>query len=343
MNHDKISNLIYENDSKSICESINSKRFMNATFLITGGTGLIGSTLVRSLLYANHHNSLHLKIILWVRNRKKAESIFGSKKEIEYIESDIVRMPRISNNIDYIVHCANPTSSKFFLNNPVDTIDIATKGTKNTLEIARQNKIKSMIFLSSMEVYGFPEKGQKVTEDMLGSFDTTQPRNSYPISKQLCESLCCAYAAQYNVPTKILRLTQSFGPGVDYNDGRIFAEFARCAKEKRNIVLLTPGLTERSYLYTADAVTAILTVLLDGKNGQAYTAANENTYCSILQMALDFAKTNNIQVDINTQDAGKFGYANTLYMDLNTDKIKALGWQPKVNLNEMFRRMMETM
>lgn len=119
-------------------------------------------------------------------------------------------------------------------------------------------------------------------------------------------------------------MTQTFGPGVDYYDGRIFAEFARCAKEKRNIVLLTPGQTERCYLYTADAVTAILTVLLDGEVGQAYTAANKNTYCSILQMAQNFAKDNNLQVEIVPQDVNKLGYADTLYMNLDTEKLKGL-------------------
>lgn len=343
MSYGNSQNWIFEMDSKSIWESIDSKRFQNTTLLITGGTGLIGSTLVRALLYANRHNNLHLKIILWVRNQKKAEAIFGNGDGLEFIEHDLLRMPRVSNKIDYIIHCANPTSSAFFLNNPADTINIAVEGTKNILEIARRNNTRSVIFLSSMEVYGFPKRGQKVTEKMLGGFDPTQPRNSYPISKQLCESLCCAYATQYQIPAKIIRLTQTFGPGVDYYDGRIFAEFARCAKEKRNIVLLTPGQTERCYLYTADAVTAILTVLLDGEVGQAYTAANKNTYCSILQMAQNFAKDNNLQVEIVPQDVNKLGYADTLYMNLDTEKIERLGWKPKVGLMEMFQRMMEAM
>ena len=155
--------------------------------------------------------------------------------------------------------------------------------------------------------------------------------------------MCCAYAAQYQIPAKIIRLTQTFGPGIDYMDGRIFAEFARCAKEKRNIVLLTQGQTERCYLYTADAVSAILVVLLDGVTGQAYTAANAGTYCSILQMAKNFADENNIQVVIKPLDVNKLGYADTLYMKLNTEKIEKLGWHPKVGLLEMFQRMMEAM
>lgn len=334
---------IFLEDSKSIWNTIDPERFRDAVFLITGATGLIGATLVRALLYANRHNDLNLRIILWVRDRKKAEMLFEDAPELELVECDITRAPEIPVRIDYIVHCANPTSSRFFLNNPADTISIAVEGTKNVLEIARKNNIKGMVFLSSMEVYGFPSKGQEVMENMLGGFDPTLPRNSYPISKQLCESMCCAYAAQYQIPAKIIRLTQTFGPGIDYMDGRIFAEFARCAKEKRNIVLLTQGQTERCYLYTADAVSAILVVLLDGVTGQAYTAANAGTYCSILQMAKNFADENNIQVVIKPLDVNKLGYADTLYMKLNTEKIEKLGWHPKVGLLEMFQRMMEAM
>ena len=78
------------------------------------------------------------------------------------------------------------------------------------------------------------------------------------------------------MPTRIVRLTQTFGTGVSYNDGRVFAEFARCVIEQRDIILKTKGETKRSYLYTADAVTAILTVLLNGETGAAYNAANSH-------------------------------------------------------------------
>lgn len=334
---------VFLEDSRNIWKKIDPEKFRNKSVLITGATGLIGATLTRAFLYANSQEQLNMKIVLLVRDPEKAKMFFGETSGLKLIQCDILRIPLLEFEIDYIVHCANPTASSFFLNNPVDTISIAVCGTKNVLEIAREKNVKGMVFLSSMEVYGFPERGVTVTENMQGGFDPTQPRNSYPISKQLCESLCCAYAAQYHVPAKIVRLTQTFGPGVDSNDRRIFAEFARCKKEKRNIILMTSGQTERCYLYTADAVTAILTVLLSGQAGQAYTAANPDTYCSIYQMAQEFARENHLDVELNVQDAEKLGYAKTLYMKLSTKKIESLGWHPEVGLKEMFRRMMEAM
>lgn len=142
---------------------------------------------------------------------------------------------------------------------------------------------------------------------------------------------------------KIVRLTQCFGPGVQYNDGRVFAEFSRCVIEQRNIVLKTKGETERNYIYTADAVEAILLVLLKGQKGEAYNVANENTYCSIFEMAKLVAESGGIDVEIHEEDVKKSGYADTLYMDLETRKLQKIGWQPITELKEMYRRMMEEM
>ena len=123
---------------------------------------------------------------------------------------------------------------------------------------------------------------------------------------------------------KVIRLTQVFGPGVKYDDSRVFAEFARCVLEKKNIVLHTKGETKRNYLYTFDAVTAVLTVLLKGENGEAYNAANEETYCSIYEMAQMVANDigNDIFVEIVEKNINDFGYAPTLKMNLDTDEIE---------------------
>ena len=161
-----------------------------------------------------------------------------------------------------------------------------------------------------------------------------------------CETLCAAYACQFQVPAKVIRLTQTLGPGVQYNDGRVFADFSRCAIENRDIVLHTKGETKRSYLYTLDAASAILTVLTKGKSAEAYNAANEDTYCSIYEMAQLVAQKiaqGKIQVKVEETDISSFGYAKTLHMNLDTTKLKELGWQAKTNLSEMFSKTIESM
>ena len=152
-----------------------------------------------------------------------------------------------------------------------------------------------------------------------------------------------SYFFEYNIPIKIARLTQTFGPGVNYYDGRVFAEFARCVIEKKDIILKTKGLTERDYLYIGDAVSALLTILLCGENGQAYNVANEDTFCSIFDMASMLANAHGIGVKMELQNSSITGYANELHMDLNTKKLRELGWKPTTDLLTTYERMIETM
>lgn len=335
-------------DMESVCATdfIPWDVLRNKTIFITGGTGLIGSTLIRALLYANLKKELDLKIFALVRNLQKAKEKFSQQfheaSELFLIQGTIENLPAIDTPIDYIIHGASQTASKVFVEHPVETILTAVYGTENILRLAREKQVNGMVYLSSMEIYGHPQRGHKVTENEGGMLSPLDVRNSYPLSKQLCENMCCAYAKEYSVPAKIIRLTQTFGPGVQDTDQRIFAEFARCIKGKHDIVLKTRGETERSYLYTADAVTAILCVLLKGKTGQAYNAANEKTYCSIAQMAQTVAEKGGIHVRYDLQDASQYGYAQSLHMDLNVEMLKDLGWNTMGgNIWQMYEKTLE--
>ncbi len=314
------------------------------TILVTGATGLIGFNLINGLLYADREKKLNLTVLALVRNLERAKDRFQGLSEdghLRFIVGDVRKIPEIEQPIDYIVHGASQTASKAFIQEPVETILTAVYGTENMLKLAKNKKPKGFVYLSSMEVYGYPEKGHKVTEDEIGALSPLDVRNSYPLSKQLCESLCCAYAREYNVPTRILRLTQTFGPGVNYNDNRIFAELARCVLEKRDIVLKTKGETERSYLYIADAVTAILAVLLRGKDGWAYNAANEDTYCSIAEMAYKVAEMGGVNVNFEIQDIKTEGFPKTLYMDMDTTILRNLGWTWGGNILDIYIKMVQ--
>ncbi len=333
------------------CQNIGKLDFIdwnelkNSTILVTGSTGLIGSNLVNALAFNNKEKELNIKLILLVRNTDAAKSLF-EWTGAEIVQYEIGQELKIEKNVDYIVHLASPTSSKFFVECPADTMLANIEGYKSLLDWAVKHPVKKFVGLSTMEVYGLPPRGHEVKENELGAFETMNARNSYPIAKIACEALCNSYYNQYGVPSVILRATQTFGPGVKYNDGRVFAQFMRCAIEKKNIVLKTKGETERSYLYTADAVTAIIVVLIKGHAGEAYTIANPETYCSIKEMgdlvANEIANGEiKVVFDLNN-DATKQGYADTLYMDLDVAKIQKLGWKPRVSLLEMYERMISS-
>ena len=134
--------------------------------------------------------------------------------------------------------------------------------------------------------------------------------------------------------------------GVGENDGRVFAEFARCVIENKNITLKTKGDTKRSYLYTEDAISAILKVMTADVAGEVFNVANENTYCSIYEMAKLVAQTiskGSIDVVIAEDHSNYNGYAPTLHMNLDTSKLCSLGWTASTSLTQMFVELIHWM
>ncbi len=321
--------------------------FEGSKILVTGASGLIGKALVKSLVL--HNGKKPVDVYALVRNEDKARAAFCNlpQERIHYIVCDVCNLSPENLGINYVIHGASKTASKEFIAEPVEVILNSVCGTKNLLEFSRVNPVKGFVYLSTMEVYGAPETDEKIKENSSSNIDTMSVRSSYPESKRLCESLCTAYASEYNVPAKVVRLTQTFGEGVDYNDGRVFAEFARCVIEGKDIVLKTKGETKRNYIDVDDAVGAIFTVLLKGAVGEAYNVANEDTYCSIYEMADMVVKEfGNKKVSVRIEDnvdAEKLGYAKTLKMNLSTDKLKNLGWKPSSSLKTIYAKMIEYM
>ena len=201
-----------------------------------------------------------------------------------------------------------------------------------------------MLYLSSMEVYGTPNDEKKIYEKDIGKLDSMSLRNSYPIGKLVAENLCVSEYSEYKLPIKIIRLTQTIGGTISRTDNRVWADFARKSSKGENIVLHTKGETKHCYLYITDAVSAIFTILLNGENGQIYNAANEETYCSILEMAniaISLRKDLNTKIIFEFLDDSITGYQAVKKIDLSSEKLQKLGWKPSVNLTIAFTKMIK--
>lgn len=333
-----------ENDTKEIVNSeyINWDCFKNSTILVTGATGMIGEQIVKSLLLANEEKDTNIKIVGLVRNKKKAQTKFQHNKNLKFIVQDVTEPIRYRGKVDYIIHTANSTSSRYFIEHPIETIHSIIHGTMNVLEFAKDKKIKSMVYLSSMEVYGIvPIDGKEpLKENDYGYLNILKTRSSYPESKRLAETLCTSYFAEYGVPVKIARLVQTIGASVDYKDNRVFAQFSRNVCEKQDIVLKTDGETTRNYCYITDAIAAIFILLERGINGESYNVANKAAKCSIKELAYKLSnkyKTSEVKFQL---DDKLYPPATKLVVD--TTKLEALNWSAKVGLEEMFDRLINT-
>ena len=127
----------------------------------------------------------------------------------------------------------------------------------------------------------------------------------------------------------------------------MFAQFAKSVIRGEDVVLHTDGSKAHCYCYTSDAVRGILTVLLEGRSGEAYNVSNEETFCSIREMAELVIKSyprsgSSLVFDI-PEDSEKYGYAPPSRMLVNAEKLRALGWQAHVGMKEMYARLICSM
>lgn len=335
-------NAIIRQDAKAIGQDIIMSEFEESSILVTGGTGLIGSTLVMGLLEAKN-----IDVYVLARSIRKAKNIFCDyleNKKLHFIIQDISQPIPFDLSVDYIIHTASPTSSKYFVDHPVETIHTSIQGTDNVLKFAKEHSIKSLVYLSSLEVYGVTDPMlDSVKELDYGYLDPFKVRSSYSEGKRMVECLCASYYSEYRIPIRVARLAQTFGPGVSYDDGRVFADFARSCIEKRDIILHTEGKTVRNYCYTKDAAIAILYILAHGQNGEAYNVVNPDTAISIYDMACllhHLYPESQVKVMI---DGKERGYNPDVIIRLNIDKLNALGYRPSTSLKKMYQRMIESM
>lgn len=321
------------------------KQLQGKTFLVTGATGLIGSILIKCLLELNRQKDLGIKVIAVVRDLEKAKITF--EKDFSIIEFKQIAFADISKDnigidIDYIIHLASPTASKYFVDYPVETLRTSIDGTTVVLDYAKIAKIESMIFASSLEVYGTNEDDRLIDENFQGYVNPLDVRSSYNMGKRAAESLCYAYFKEYQVPVKIARLTQTTGAGIAKDDNRIIAQFARLTAEGKDIILHTTGEAARPYCYTTDAVSAILYILMRGENGEAYNVANEQTYISARGMAEYLKNYFNSNINVRVELNDNMGYAPATKLQLATQKLKSLGWTPQYQLYDILGNLIKS-
>lgn len=303
-------------------------------FLLTGATGLIGSALVRKLTAAGVY------ITCPVRNIDKVKSMFEKDvvNKVNWVETSLEEyLAQLDDTFDYIIHCASPTASKYFVEKPVETMLFNTRTTTSLLEYCRNHSVKGMVYLSSLESYGTAlDDSKAIAEDFQGYVNPMETRSSYNMAKRMCESLCHAYAKEFGIPVKVVRLTQTISPYISDSDMRVFAQFARHASKREDIELHTDGTAARQYIHIDDAVEAILCVLYKGEPGEAYNAAREDSYISVRDMAQFVQKYFNPSGNVVFHKRDDMGYAPTTKLKLDTSKLEALGWKAKYNLYNMF-------
>lgn len=309
----------------------------NKTILITGSNGMTAKAIIKWILLENNFHETNCSIIASTRSPQNIPDYVEEKDNIEFCKFGEEDKFIEGKKIDYIIQAAAPTGRDFFISKPVETIRVIIDETEKMLEIAHNNN-SNMVFLSSVEAYGVPNSMEPLKETYVGTVDSLDIRNGYPMGKKAGEFLCFAMNKEYGVNVKIVRPSSIQGLFQPYNEQRIFNEVLRCMIEKRNLVMKSDGLSKKSFVYTLDAVSGILTVLFKGNPGEVYNITNPEIYLTMKDLVEYLFKvyTPDLKIEYDIQDVSKTGYLPHLEFTQDISKLNSLGWKPITPLSKIY-------
>ena len=350
---------VLNEDQKYIVQNLEEElsKIAGKKILITGGAGFLGYYLIYTILYWNNHtdNSRHIRVTVldnFIRGFPRWLHGLEKNQHLTLLKHNIVEP--LPNNIDdfqYIIHAAGIASPIYYRAHPIETMDANIYGLRNLLDycLVQQGKdkpVEGFLFYSSSEIYGDPDPAFIPTpETYRGFVSCTGPRACYDESKRYGETLCVNFAQQYNLPIKVARPFNNFGPGLKITDRRVIPDFARDIFAGNNIVMLSDGSPTRTFCYIADAIVGYYKILVNGRSGEAYNigvAAPEISIADLVDRMVAIAKE-------------LFGYTGIVVRETSTspdylidnpnrrcpaiEKAKAeLGYQPSITFNEGLRR-----
>lgn len=316
----------------------------NKSILISGATGMIGSFLTDVIMVKNNIEGLNCKIYALSRNIDKAKVRFINyfdNPNLIVISHDI-KEPLGNNlsNVDFVLHLASNTHPLQYSTDPIGTITTNIIGLQNMLEFAVEHQASRFVFASSNEVYG-ENKGdvELFDEDYCGYIDSNTLRAGYPEAKRCGEALCQAYRSQKSLDIVIPRFTRTYGPTMLMSDTKAISQFIKKGITNQDIVLKSEGTQYYSYQYVADSVSGLLTILLCGKDGEAYNIADEKSDIMLKDLAELIASINGRKVVFEIpDDIEAVGYSTATKARLNGNKLKELGWFPKYEIKSGIER-----
>ena len=305
------------------------------TFLVTGGTGFIGSNISKYLVDKKYNVKIFDN-----NSRGSINKIKEFKKKIKFIKGDIRNKNDLNKALkktDAVVHLAYINGTKTFYTEPVKILEIAVKGILNVLECCIENNIKELYLASSSEVYQTPNKIPTDENESLKIPDIFNPRYSYGGGKILTELMGVHYGKKYFEKLVIFRPHNVYGPdmGNDHVIPEFINRFKNIGNKKFNI--LGSGEETRSFIYIDDFIDAFDLILRKGKHLNIYNIGTSEKI-KIKKLASFISKFFDKKIIFNKKKLAK-GSTKNRCPDIK--KIKELGFKRKNSLKTGLLKTMQ--
>ena len=251
----------------------------NSNIFITGGTGLYGSWLLESLLWANARMNLKIKMVVLTRNPHafiKRSPHLVDEAAVQLLCGDVKDFQFPSQSFTHVIHAATEASAKLTQENPQLMYDTIVQGMERVLQFAQQCRAGKLLFTSSGAVYGKqPVHIDKISEDYFEQHVQEDHKAAYGLGKIVAEKMCMQ-AARHDFAVKIMRGFACVGPYLPLDIHFAIGNFILNGLRGEDIHIKGDGTPYRSYIYMADLIIWLLQILVRGESCQAYNVGSEH-------------------------------------------------------------------
>lgn len=327
-------NFIYNNHKSK-------KEFNNKVVLLVGNNGFLGKYLSNYFIYYFKRLNLKKLILLDISNKNIIS------KNIIYIKGDIIEskihLKKFKPNI--IIHAATIASPVYYRKNPIGTALANVDGLKVILNYSKDNPYSHILFFSSSEIYGNPDRSNIPTkENYNGNVSCIGPRACYDESKRFCETLAYMYSKKYKMNINIVRPFNNFGPGLSIYDGRLPADLAKATLNEKPFKVFSNGKPTRTFCYISDAIVGYLNTF-KLKNFNVLNIGNPNNEISIIKFTKLFLRCAKEILNVKTRIYFKKNKDKDYLVDSPQRRCpdinlarKLIKFNPKINLEEGIKR-----
>ena len=289
-----IKNTILKEDlAKIFADFTEKEKLRDSTIFITGCAGFLGYYFLCFFIY--YSGKLGIKKIIgvdnflvgenkWVEDLERKSSGRFVFHHFDVVTNQLKDIPNVK-DANYIIHMASVASPVYYRKFPMETLDANIVGLRKLLEFYKHQNIDGLLMFSSSEIYGEPIPEQIPTpEEYRGNVATIGPRACYDEAKRFSETLCYLFSKVYNMSVTLVRPFNNYGPGMNINDGRVPADFARAVVENRDITIYSDGSPTRTFCYISDAIVGYLKTLVY-KSFDVFNIGIDRPEISILELA----------------------------------------------------------
>ena len=224
--------------------------------VVTGGAGFLGSHVCESLLARGDQVVVVDNLV--TGDLANLEHLVG-RAGFAFVQEDVSRSLPADGPVDAVMHLASPASPKDYLELPIQTLEVGSRGTQLALELARAHDARFFL-ASTSEVYGDPQVHPQ-PETYWGNVNPVGPRSVYDEAKRFAEALTMAYHHRHGVDVRIVRIFNTYGPRMRPQDGRVVSTFLVQALTGRPLTIYGSGEQTRSFTFVDDEVRGILGLL----------------------------------------------------------------------------------